>query len=325
MSYQKKAKGWRTLVIENQQIRWRFVIKEEYSLLKLQGDNSSHRQAIVILRSWRDPWLNFGQNIPPNEPAIITTKFASQAAEFTLQNGWDFNQSGPPVYFEYRQGDFFPLNITAFTTLKKKFLEVFATQMQELGFDRKEAGSYYKLTDTGKVGINLTTEKSGDMLRVELAGFIRIDKLEDVLCDFQISVLNEKRVNDSSFAGNIGIICDGAFRIWQVFNESEISEIEEMVEIIKRTVLPYFEKYTDPQQALEALNDTKTGWKLDPFIERRMGKALILTYVLDNYDLFIKQASEGENAIMKYPYKPESRIIFFLQLRDWLDKKFAVI
>ncbi len=110
MSYPKKAKGWRNLILDNQQFRWCLIAKAENSLLKLQGSSSVSQQAIVSLREWRDPWLSIGQtDILPNKPKVVTAKFASQAVAFTLQNGWKPEESGSTVHFEYKDGNFVSL------------------------------------------------------------------------------------------------------------------------------------------------------------------------------------------------------------------------
>lgn len=107
MSYPKKTTGWRNLIIDNQQFRWCFVNKAENSLLKLQGSFPSSQQAVVTLQGWHDPWLSNGQSIvSTNEPKVITTKFASLAVAFALQNGWKPEESGSAVHFEYKDGKF---------------------------------------------------------------------------------------------------------------------------------------------------------------------------------------------------------------------------
>ena len=107
MSYPKKAKGWRNLTLHNQKFRWCFVAKAENSLLKLQGSSSSNQQAIITLQNWRDPWLSIGEtDALPNEPKVITAKFARQAVAFALQNGWKPEESGSAIHFDYKDGKF---------------------------------------------------------------------------------------------------------------------------------------------------------------------------------------------------------------------------
>ena len=107
MSYPKKAKGWRKLIVDNQQFRWNFAAKAENGLLKLQGSTSSGQQVIVTLSEWQDTWLSIGQsNVLINEPQVVTSKFASQAIEFALQNGWKPDESGATINFKYKEGNF---------------------------------------------------------------------------------------------------------------------------------------------------------------------------------------------------------------------------
>jgi hypothetical protein len=110
MSYPKKAKDWRNLILDNQQFRWSFVAKDKNSLLKLQGSTSSGQQAIVTLPNWRDSWLSIGQSgFLPNEPKVVTSKLASQAIEFALQNGWKPEEAGSTINFVFKDGNFIQL------------------------------------------------------------------------------------------------------------------------------------------------------------------------------------------------------------------------
>jgi hypothetical protein len=51
MSFPNKKKGWRTLTLKNQQFRWRFILKAEISILKLQGSSSTTQQAVFVLHN----------------------------------------------------------------------------------------------------------------------------------------------------------------------------------------------------------------------------------------------------------------------------------
>ena len=44
--------------------------------------------------------------VSPNDPNVLTSKFASQAAIFALQNGWEPTEQKPMIYFEYANGEF---------------------------------------------------------------------------------------------------------------------------------------------------------------------------------------------------------------------------
>jgi hypothetical protein len=107
MSYPKKTKGWRKLILDKKQFRWSFLAKAENSLLKLQGSTSSGQQAVVSLLEWHDSWLSIGQsNVQPPEPKVVTSKLASQAIEFALQNGWKPEEIGFTINFQYKDGEF---------------------------------------------------------------------------------------------------------------------------------------------------------------------------------------------------------------------------
>ena len=106
MTYPKKTKGWRKLKLDNQEFRWNFVEKGENSILKLQGANSSTQQVLVTLLE-KSTWLSFRQyNEFANEPQEVTSKFASQAIKFALQNGWKPDDSGSAIKLHYKDNNF---------------------------------------------------------------------------------------------------------------------------------------------------------------------------------------------------------------------------
>lgn len=67
----------------------------------MQKGETSGRQAIIYMREWHDIWLHVKDKLPPNEPTIVTPRFAEQAIRFALANGWDPDQNGEIIRFGY--------------------------------------------------------------------------------------------------------------------------------------------------------------------------------------------------------------------------------
>lgn len=106
MSFPKKARGWRPVVVESRRFRWRFRSGER-AVLTLQGPASSGRQLIVTMPQWHDPWLFIGHaHLLRNEPQFITARFAAQAVSWALAQGWQAGQAGAALRAEYRDGEF---------------------------------------------------------------------------------------------------------------------------------------------------------------------------------------------------------------------------
>jgi hypothetical protein len=207
-----------------------------------------------------------------------------------------------------------------YSKIKKDFLNLFYLRMLELGFDKKKSWTFYKTTVFGKVGVGLSIWKNYNCMDVAPSVSIRIDELENLLDGFRDSILNEKESSSFSVGANIGNIRSGVYRKWQIYYESEIKEnIDEIVEMVKIVGLPYIEKYSNPQEMFSGLINPKTGWLLSPMIAYRIQKALALTFVLDDYDLFLKESLEGEKILINHP---QGKVKEFLLLRDWLNIKF---
>lgn len=104
MSYPKRAKGWRTLTVNQRHFRWRLKIGAEYehNTVSLRGTSSSGRQVIINLKGWFFLWDFIGHvDKLPNNPHMITPKFVVQAINFALANGWEPEQSGSPIVLDY--------------------------------------------------------------------------------------------------------------------------------------------------------------------------------------------------------------------------------
>jgi hypothetical protein len=106
MAFPKKQKGWRKIVVDGREFRWRFTIHETGTLI-CQGPSNSSQQLIVSLPKWFDPWLFIGhQHLLPNTPAVVTPKLAAEAIRFGLANGWQPDESAFPLRAVYENGTF---------------------------------------------------------------------------------------------------------------------------------------------------------------------------------------------------------------------------
>lgn len=93
--------------------RWRFRAGFAESVLTLCGEMSSGQPLHVILREWRDPWLNIAGFVIDdsgvlifstntwNQPAIITPRFAREAILHGLASGWRPHERGGKLFCIY--------------------------------------------------------------------------------------------------------------------------------------------------------------------------------------------------------------------------------
>jgi hypothetical protein len=120
MAYPKKvgrgAQALRRILVNGHAFRWRFQPGFEESVLTVCGEASSGRPLHIILRGWRDPWLNITGFVTDdsgalvfstktsNEPAIVTPRFVREAILHGLALGWCPYERGAKLFCIYEGG-----------------------------------------------------------------------------------------------------------------------------------------------------------------------------------------------------------------------------
>ena len=100
MSFLKKRKGFRFLMVDAIRFRWKFYAACKGSTIKVYREVSSKFELKVELPDWIDPWYSISgffrddeKNMTLttdklNDPAIITPGFVHKLVSFGLKNGW---------------------------------------------------------------------------------------------------------------------------------------------------------------------------------------------------------------------------------------------
>ncbi len=105
MSYTKKSKDLRSIIVNDIKYRWRFSSGEMQSSLVVYGPISSRQKLSVALLEWRDEWLACPEPTN-NDPKIIGPGFVRQAIEFGLTNGWHPETADSVIQLEWSNSQF---------------------------------------------------------------------------------------------------------------------------------------------------------------------------------------------------------------------------
>ena len=148
--------------------------------------------------------------------------------------------------------------------MKKKELEklVLAALKEKLvpfDFAYKAARrSYVRKTDSGKFSFHLAfLQYRGDFDVVADLG-IRLDAIHERFDP-------KGEMGDYSFGVEVGNWTEGKQKRWTVNSEETAKAAVMALEVVfKDIALPYFEKYSDPSEALELLQDPARGWLHSP-------------------------------------------------------------
>ena len=106
----------RRIRVDGDAFRWCFRTGFEESILTVYGEMSSGQPLHIILRGWRDPWLNFAGFVTDdsgalifstnisNQPSIITPRFVREAILHGLASGWRPYKRGAKLLCIYESG-----------------------------------------------------------------------------------------------------------------------------------------------------------------------------------------------------------------------------
>ncbi len=204
--------------------------------------------------------------------------------------------------------------------IEKTFVNLFKLRMQELEFPKKRGTNFYRNTDFGKADIDLTISKSYGCLNIVPSVSVRIEEMETLMDEFRFGILKQEPFEFSSARGFIGNSDYYIWTKWQIYYETEIEEIvEEIIERVKQVGLPYIEKYSKPIELYKGLIDRLIYERLATLPAMRYQKILVLTYLLNDYEQFLKEFMTGERVLKNHI---QGRFKDYLKLRDFLVTKF---
>lgn len=107
-------RGFRTIVVGEHRLRWRFAPGAVDSALTVVGPGG---RLTVTLRGWRDPWLALSgvtvdgatlslATSAVNDPPIIGPGFVHAAVAHALAHGWDPQARGAAMALAHASGRF---------------------------------------------------------------------------------------------------------------------------------------------------------------------------------------------------------------------------
>lgn len=162
---------------------------------------------------------------------------------------------------------------------------------------------------TKKEPQTFTRKHGGGRMDVLHVAFVRHDDIDfDVVLDYGLRVdAAEKLVGeltgldtrDSTTLGNeLGNLIDGTQRRWKIARAEDVEvAVAGLLEAASTILFPYFDRNSDPRQALAMLRDPSTGSRHSPFDARRYIRALALAAVVGDRAAMEAVASEGRQRL----------------------------
>ncbi|HZS48392.1 MAG TPA: hypothetical protein VFC63_25200 [Blastocatellia bacterium] len=206
--------------------------------------------------------------------------------------------------------------------LENLLLSELAEKVERYGYDKRAKGwSFYKKTSFGLHALSLAFIKHPDDLDVTLHVAVRFDHLEDLVNNHKTYLSRKEKKDTFSLGGEIGNISEGKQKRWRIADDKDIKRVASaLMESFVSIGLPYLEKYSDLNAALQGLSgDDRAAWHVSPLDNERAMRAIGLAYLLDNREEFTRIATAKTQFLSM---KTDPGLPVFLEFKADLQARF---
>lgn len=211
--------------------------------------------------------------------------------------------------------------MTLIKELEKALLTELATHIGKHSFDPKPSDqSFHKRMPFGRLGFHLSFIKHKTDFDVTADVAVRFEALEDLLNEDNAHLSTSEKKKTYTLGAELGNISEGRQKRWTVATPDDIKPaVNSIMDAFVAIGLPYLEKYSDMQNALEVLGgDDQAAWLHSPFHDVRAKRALGLAFLLGDRETF------SQLAVVKTEFlssRNDPGLQSFIQLRDELARR----
>ncbi|MEQ1922404.1 MAG: hypothetical protein ABL952_07835 [Pyrinomonadaceae bacterium] len=202
--------------------------------------------------------------------------------------------------------------------LRKMFQAAFAERMNVYGFDRRGGGMYYRKTDFGRKGVMILDNIRLGTLQVSANMAVTLTDVEAALFEYRTKIRGDKdenKPNIQTVSKNLGNIKIGMYRYWNNYNDEDIAETIDSIEVLVRDYgLAFLETVDTPEKVLkEILETTRRKTKLG-HPTYWWEKGFVLMMLLKRRDLF----DEYLPIFDKRVENTSTVMSDYVRFRDWI-------
>jgi hypothetical protein len=171
--------------------------------------------------------------------------------------------------------------------LQDQLLAAVAPGLAARGFPRWASGqSFSRITPFGRQTFHLGFIKHASDVDVTADVAIRIDALEDLLNEWNGTLSTAERKRTHSLGAELGNIAEGRQHRWALASDQDVpTTAASVIARFEAVGLPYIQRYSDLDHALEALSgDDRAAWLHAPVHDVRASRAVGLAFVLGQLD-----------------------------------------
>lgn len=205
--------------------------------------------------------------------------------------------------------------------LQKNALNEVSTRIIKYGFDGKPKGqSFYKAISSGHQAVHLSFIKHKEDIDVTVDVAVRFNLVEDLINEYKPYLTKAQKKWTATLGCELGNLVDGAPRRFRLYSVNDAGHVaDEIMSFFASTGIPYMEKYSNMEAALEALSgDDRNAWLHMPFHDERAKRAITLAFLLGPPGRFHKIAAAKEEFLTS---RNEQGLGTFLELKNNLVAK----
>jgi hypothetical protein len=167
--------------------------------------------------------------------------------------------------------------------LQDALLAVLDRALIEYGLRRPaRSQSFYGKTPWGRRAFHIAFIKHSDDCDVTADVAVRIDELERLVNANNPRIAESERKKTFSLGAELGNLSEGGQKRWTLAGHQDVTPVASAILATFRNVgLPYIEKYSNPQNAFEAIKaNDRPSWLHSPFHGERCKQIIALALLL---------------------------------------------
>jgi hypothetical protein len=196
-----------------------------------------------------------------------------------------------------------------------------SSKISDYGFtgNRKEF-CFYKRTAFGRLAFCLAFIRHPHDVDLTVQMAVRFDDLENLINEYNSHLSESLKKRTFSIGIELGNLLERRPKRWTVASLKDVEPVAHSIMNSFVTVaLPYLEKYSDKQTALEVLSgDDQDAWLHSPFHDVRAKRALGLAFLFGDRERF-SQLAVAKTEFLKS--RNDSGLASFVEFRDALKSR----
>ncbi|HTG14335.1 MAG TPA: hypothetical protein VK747_03610 [Blastocatellia bacterium] len=209
--------------------------------------------------------------------------------------------------------------------LRNALLTSLAEKVAKYGFEgRVKEQSFYKRTPLGRLALHSSFIPHSADLDVTADVAVRFDDVETLVNQHKDYLSEGEKKRTFTLGAELGNIGQGSFLRWTLPSLDDVETVSEAIMTVFEAIgLPYLEKYSSMESALEVLSgDDKAAWLHSPFHNERAMRAIALAFLLGDRETFCRLAADKTEFLTSR--KDQQGLEAFLKLKEALERKFSV-